>query len=80
MDFDQGQFYYRVDGRWINGEPGRDRGWSIAAGETYVPFVSVGASSSAGAVRKDVWRVNFGASPFVHEIPAGYASFDGRQR
>ena len=76
VDFDNGQFYFHVNGDWKSGLPSQGPGIQLAVGREYVPFVSVAAPSAQAERQSDAWTANFGRTPFKTTLPDGYLPYD----
>lgn len=77
LDADSGQAYWGLNGQWRNGTPGQTSGQrlQIDAGEQWVAFVSISASSNRQSPEGDRWTANFGGQRFRHGPPPGYDSY-----
>jgi len=83
-DFDNQRLHFRVNGKWMTGEPGSKVGKRLRNGTEYRACVLASGTTSSGVERGErqsdsTWEVNFGARPFVHPIPAGFRPFQGGQ-
>ncbi len=83
VDIDAGKIWLSdisyTDGRWNTGadpETGASPGWTFTpGGQEYVPFIRpFRGTDSYGTV--EAWMtINFGATPFVYSVPAGYTTW-----
>lgn len=83
-DFDDQLLYFRVNGKWITGEPGSKNGKRLRKGTEYRACVLTSGTTSGDVERggrqsDSTWEVNFGTKPFAHPVPAGYRPFQGGQ-
>jgi hypothetical protein len=69
--------YFRVNGGWVNGEPGSGKGQRLRTRRTHVGYFFATGGGPGGPIG---WRANFGGSAFRHPLPNGYVSWDGKQR
>lgn len=81
-DYDNQVVYYRVNGKWITGEPGSGSGRRLRKGMEYRACVLTSGTTSGdverGKIRSDsTWEVNFGTKAFADPIPAGYRPYQG---
>lgn len=81
-DFDQHRLYFRVNGKWLSGQPGSGNGFRLEQGKEYRACVlaagTVSSEVKQGIPRSDTtWEINFGETPFYSPIPAGFAPFRG---
>lgn len=79
VDLDTGRMRVTRTGQWRIDDPRDGASYDLDAGRAYVPFASIGASSSNPARDRDTWVANFGSRPFAYSIPEGYRSYDRRQ-
>jgi hypothetical protein len=69
VDLDQGLFYVHLASGWLNGQdPAAGVGTPFLSPRGYLEYPTI--TLSAG----DVYRANFGQSPPVYPVPAGYES------
>jgi len=74
MDLDEGKVYPRVNGRWVQGQPGSNKGLSIKLGRQYIASAE-GTIPVSGRMMPDMIAVNLGESAFRYSVPTGYAPF-----
>lgn len=81
-DFDQQRLYFRVNGKWLSGQPESGNGFPLERGKEYRACV-LAAGTVSGEVKQGIprsdttWEINFGEAPFQSPIPSGYVSFRG---
>jgi hypothetical protein len=76
-DLDRGRVYFRVNGRWINGEPGAAGGAPLEVGKTYCAcFFAAGTSAGESSQSDTTWIANFGGQRFADTVPAGYVPYE----
>jgi len=81
-DFDLQKLYYRVNGKWLSGQPSSGNGFPLAQGKEYRACVfaagTVSGEVKQGIPRSDTtWEINFGETPFHSPLPSGYVAFNG---
>jgi hypothetical protein len=81
-DFDQRRLYFRVNGKWLSGQPESGDGFPLQQGKEYRACVlaagTVSSEVKQGIPRSDTtWEINFGETPFYSPIPSGYTPFRG---
>ena len=82
VDYDAGVLYTRVNGQWLNGEPGSGQGRRFRAGRERAAYLFATGGGRGGGEKTGMvsWQANFGATPFRYPLPRGYLSYDGSQR
>jgi len=61
IDLDGNFLYFRINGQWLQGEPGSGNGIALKPNRDYRPAMTVSADSSE---HSDIVSVNFGEKPF----------------
>ena len=82
IDFDKQRMYFRVNGSWVDGEPGSEGGIRLQKDKEY-RACAFASGTVTGEVKKGkpqsdtYWEMNFGQKPFKHQPPAGYLPLGG---
>ena len=77
VNLDDHCIHFGMNGQWIEGSPDiLLSGKPIKDGRDYTAGVAVSADSDEGS---DQIVVNFGASPFIYQVPDGFLSYSGNQ-
>ena len=74
IDLDSGMVYFREGGSWNGKEPGSNRGLEVKLGREYLAQVR-GSERIDNLLAAGDIRPNFGDTPFVYALPAGYRSW-----
>lgn len=82
VDYDNQVLYYRVNGRWMTGEPGSGSGKRLKTGVEYRACVLTAGTTSSGVERGErqsdsTWEVNFGNKAFAFPLPKGFRPYQG---
>lgn len=82
-DFERGRLYVRVNGRWLQGEPGSAGGIPLEKDKAY-RACAFAAGTTTGEVRErgrprsdSTWELNFGGRPFQAAPPKGFVPLQG---
>lgn len=83
VDLDRHRMYVRVNGRWVNGEPGSNAGVPLEPDKEYrvcafAAGTTTGDVQRGGKPQSDTgWELNFGSQPFRTAPPARFMPFQG---
>lgn len=72
IDYDERVAYFRVNGKWVSGEPGSNGGLKLPSRGELFAAVSVASG-------REAWTANFGAVPFKSPPPPGYLPYAAPQ-
>lgn len=76
VDLDSGRLYRHRDGNWLGGVvPGSPQGIELRRDAAYTAEVR-SSVQLAQLLERGIVKVNFGATPFDRQPPAGYRGFD----
>jgi hypothetical protein len=74
LDLDNWKVNYHINGRWRYGDPGKKlRGKRLQPYRAY--YAAFSAAHPVSAEKSDAWIANFGATPFVYQMPDGYRPY-----